>query len=268
MRPAIAAKFHASRAGKHTTWRALGALARTGTLRQLAAGGFAGVKASKRADDPDSTAFIVEKAFQDARCTPYQAMIIVLLGVSWAVIAVAVFVPVFAQAEPEWQCAPPAVGVCHSNSSLCSMDTASWEFADVNANIGSEWNLVCDRQWLNQMPSSSFFAGKMIGGAALGSMADRWGRKPVFFAAGCLGFGGSVVAAVAPGVWTYAVSRLVVGMSAGGSTVAFVLSSELVATRWRTVTGVLVSAGGRAGCCGRGCVFTGIARSSVLAVAR
>lgn len=244
MRPASSLRITKAYARQRkATWRGLAGLARTGTLRELATGTFAGVHVRHHIGDTDSAGEVIEHAFANAGCTAFQVLVIILLGLSWAAIAVTVFVPVFAQGEPQWQCAQPPAGAattCRGNSSLCELPAGAWEFTDTDANIGSEWDLVCDNLWQNQMPSSALFVGKMVGGAVLGSMADQWGRKPVFLAAGVLGMLGSVGAALSPNLWVYAASRLVVGLSAGGSTVTFVLSSELVATRWRTATGILV----------------------------
>uniref|UniRef100_A0A3P8W4B6 Major facilitator superfamily (MFS) profile domain-containing protein n=2 Tax=Cynoglossus semilaevis TaxID=244447 RepID=A0A3P8W4B6_CYNSE len=57
----------------------------------------------------------------------------------------------------------------------------STEFSSTTA--VSEWDLVCDNAWKVPFSSSLFFFGVMIGSFVSGQLADRFGRKPVFFIA-------------------------------------------------------------------------------------
>uniref|UniRef100_H2XZQ1 Major facilitator superfamily (MFS) profile domain-containing protein n=1 Tax=Ciona intestinalis TaxID=7719 RepID=H2XZQ1_CIOIN len=55
--------------------------------------------------------------------------------------------------------------------------------------VVTEFNLVCDRNYLNALSTSMFYAGMLIGSFLFGNMADRFGRKPTMIVsyAGMLG---------------------------------------------------------------------------------
>nr|XP_039261237.1 organic cation transporter protein-like isoform X1 [Styela clava] len=80
----------------------------------------------------------------------------------------------------------------------------------------SEWNLVCDRHFLNTVEHSIFFVGAMAGGFVAGYLADRFGRKPALMCC-CLGiivFGS--IASLVPWFPAFVVARFFVGMCAVG----------------------------------------------------
>ncbi|XP_064454995.1 solute carrier family 22 member 6-like [Ornithodoros turicata] len=55
----------------------------------------------------------------------------------------------------------------------------SWEYATSTETIITEWNLVCDREWLLSLASSVYMAGAMVAVPILGTVADYLGRRPI-----------------------------------------------------------------------------------------
>lgn len=70
----------------------------------------------------------------------------------------------------------PYYNVCPANdASKCQKIT----FSNIEAEttIVSEWNLVCDREWMAGATMSAFMAGVMFGAPLLGSASDAIGRR-------------------------------------------------------------------------------------------
>ena len=70
----------------------------------------------------------------------------------------------------------PYYNVCPANAASKCQKIA---FANVEeeTTIVSEWNLVCDREWLAAFTMSVFMAGVMLGAPLLGLASDAFGRR-------------------------------------------------------------------------------------------
>lgn len=59
-----------------------------------------------------------------------------------------------------------------------------WEF-DMNDNLGntwtSEWNLVCDKEYLKSVAEMFFLFGVATGGIISGYLSDKFGRRKMLF---------------------------------------------------------------------------------------
>ena len=74
-------------------------------------------------------------------------------------------------------------------------------------------------------------------------MADVIGRKRAFFVCVLFLICSTLASAAAPGVFSYGVLRMLVGVGAGGiGIVAFVFASEPIGPTYQGVTGVMQSA--------------------------
>lgn len=60
----------------------------------------------------------------------------------------------------------------------------AWEF-DMTDKLGntwtSEWNLVCDSEYLKNVGEMVFLVGVATGGVISGYLSDRFGRKTMLF---------------------------------------------------------------------------------------
>lgn len=69
------------------------------------------------------------------------------------------------------------------NASLSSaaVPCTAWEYdnSKFSQTISSEFDLVCDREFLLSVGQTVFFFGMLCGGPISGILGDRFGRKPI-----------------------------------------------------------------------------------------
>ncbi|XP_058118107.1 organic cation transporter protein-like [Anopheles ziemanni] len=104
----------------------------------------------------------------------------------------------------------------------------------------TDWDMVCDRNWLRASADSLFMVGVMLGSIGFGYLSDKYGRKPIFFASLVLQVVFGVLAGVAPEFFTYTLARMVVGATTSGVfLVAYVIAMEMVGPNDRLYAGVV-----------------------------
>ena len=107
--------------------------------------------------------------------------------------------------------------------------------------VASEFDLVCDLQWMLPFSQSLFFAGVLIGAPLWGHLADLLGRKITFLLSLLETSVCGLVAAFASSFWMFAVVQFFTAMGQVGMfQTAFVLGIELVGPNRRTICGILI----------------------------
>ncbi|CAO2203728.1 unnamed protein product [Urochloa humidicola] len=163
----------------------------------------------------------------------------VLVAFAWALDAQQVFISAFTDAEPRWHCLAAASTTTTSgcspaaSASPCALPPGSWAWdRPAAASVVSEWALVCAAAGpaLASLPASSFFAGCLVGGFLLATLADSLlGRKGMLVVSLASMSVAGALTALAPNVWAYAALRFASGISRSMvGTCALVLSTELV----------------------------------------
>ncbi|XP_073978691.1 organic cation transporter protein-like isoform X2 [Rhodnius prolixus] len=105
--------------------------------------------------------------------------------------------------------------------------------------ISMEWDLVCDKAWLRATSDSLLMVGVMLGSIIFGDLSDRLGRRPIFFISLVLQVIFGVLVGISPDVYTYMLTRMVVGATTSGVfLVAYVIAMELVGPKRRMFAGV------------------------------
>uniref|UniRef100_A0A069DW20 Putative synaptic vesicle transporter svop n=1 Tax=Panstrongylus megistus TaxID=65343 RepID=A0A069DW20_9HEMI len=128
-------------------------------------------------------------------------------------------------------------GVPATSTVTCS----SWLYdkSIYESTISVEWDLVCDRAWLRAISDSLLMLGVMLGSIIFGALSDRLGRRPIFFISLVLQVIFGVLVGISPDVYTYMLTRMVVGATTSGVfLVAYVIAMELVGPKRRMFTGV------------------------------
>ncbi|XP_032856167.2 solute carrier family 22 member 16 isoform X3 [Tyto alba] len=101
--------------------------------------------------------------------------------------------------------------------------------------VVTQWDLVCDREWLAKLIQPTFMLGVLIGAVIFGDIADRLGRQRViwFTSAGQFVFG--IVVAFTFDYYSFVIARFLLAMvSSGYLVVAFVYVTEFVGIKART----------------------------------
>ncbi|KAH8311117.1 hypothetical protein KR044_004483, partial [Drosophila immigrans] len=118
----------------------------------------------------------------------------------------------------------------------------SWEY-ERNDNVGntwtSEWDLVCDKEYLKNVAEMFFLLGVASGGIISGFLSDKFGRKTMLFI--------STALQTIFGLWLYFCSsfelyltlRALLGLVSVSVTYsALILAIEYVDGKWRTIAGM------------------------------
>ncbi|XP_032240300.2 organic cation transporter protein isoform X1 [Nematostella vectensis] len=156
----------------------------------------------------------------------------------------------FITGEPGWQCVENST-VCNVTGVhrpggdhyklRCDLPRSDWEFAKEFTSTVTQWDLVCEDSIFQGVSSSVIFAGWLLGAIFIGWLSDRTGRRYVVYF-GSLGLlAAAVVSALSPFFWLFVLSRAIVGVMIGGSSLCqFILMTEFVGVRHRNVAATLV----------------------------
>lgn len=106
---------------------------------------------------------------------------------------------------------------------------------------GMEWNFVCSRRWMGAVAQSAYMLGVFAGAVSLGSLADTYGRKIVFYVSAVAQLVLGVSVALVTEYYLFLAVRFLYGVfgSAGAYITGFVLTMELVGPSRRTACGVM-----------------------------
>ncbi|TKY73402.1 Organic cation/carnitine transporter 3 [Spatholobus suberectus] len=162
----------------------------------------------------------------------------VLVSFAWIFDAQQTFITVFTDAQPAWHCTQQGGGsdACAATNNACDLPKGSWAWnAPAHASTVSEWGLECASSAVAGLPASMFFAGCLVGGSVLATLADSsLGRKNMLLFSCLLMALASLLATLSPNVWIYSALKFLSGFCrATIGTSALVLASELVGKRCR-----------------------------------
>uniref|UniRef100_H3C2Y4 Major facilitator superfamily (MFS) profile domain-containing protein n=1 Tax=Tetraodon nigroviridis TaxID=99883 RepID=H3C2Y4_TETNG len=106
--------------------------------------------------------------------------------------------------------------------------------------IVSEFDLVCDDEWKQPLSPTVYFLGVLMGSFFAGQLADRYGRKPVFFTTMAVQTVFTVVLIFSPSWIVFAIMFFISGMGQMANYVAaFVLGTEILSGKIRILFSTL-----------------------------
>lgn len=115
--------------------------------------------------------------------------------------------------------------------------------ASLLAHLYLQWNLICDKSSLTYISQSVFFVGAVLGAWVWGTVADRIGRRKVYFLTILLTVVSGLGYSLAPNYYLFTLFRLLVAFAAGGTVLSsYVLSIEITGVDYRTFAGLACSA--------------------------
>ncbi|KAL1254296.1 hypothetical protein QQF64_016525 [Cirrhinus molitorella] len=117
-----------------------------------------------------------------------------------------------------------------------------WEFSKevFLSTIVTEWDLVCENATLNNIGSSIYMFGLLVGAVLFGALADKYGRRMIILIGLAIQAIFGVGVAFAPNFYIYVLLRFVVGMTISAVIMnAFVLGTEWTGPKKRMLAGVI-----------------------------
>ncbi|CAK1555147.1 unnamed protein product [Leptosia nina] len=106
--------------------------------------------------------------------------------------------------------------------------------------IVSQWNLVCEIEWLKNATQTIFMLGILVGNMVFGHLSDRFGRRVPFLIAVFLQLLSGVTTAYSVNWIMFTTLRFLLAVATGGTMVtSFVLTMELIGAKYRDTVGII-----------------------------
>ncbi|XP_077143845.1 organic anion transporter 3-like [Ranitomeya variabilis] len=167
---------------------------------------------------------------KDSLFSPFQSSLVSILSAPLLFIATHNLMQIFTAAVPPFHCQSNLTlgnsslpkDSCTRYISLLSNDTEPCQQGEriydltLYTSIISEWDLVCEREWMKELAQSTYMAGVLVGAMLYGPLADRFGRRTVVLCCllkiASMGTG----AAFSPNFAAFCVFRFMTGMGICG----------------------------------------------------
>ncbi|XP_068199016.1 solute carrier family 22 member 16 [Antennarius striatus] len=118
-----------------------------------------------------------------------------------------------------------------------------YDHTEIYQSIVTDWDLVCDKQWLAKLCQPTFMLGVLIGAVVFGDLADRAGRVRIMMFTSLSQFVLGVSVALFGNYYVFVVLRFFLAMvSSGYLVVVFVYVTEFTGIKVRTWTSMHVHA--------------------------
>ncbi|KAF5907793.1 solute carrier family 22 member 16-like, partial [Clarias magur] len=129
------------------------------------------------------------------------------------------------------------------NKSLESCSGYVFDHSHVEQSIVTEWDLVCEKEWLGKLTQPTFMLGVLIGALLFGDIADRLGRRPILMVTSVCQFVFGIAVAFTGNFYFFMLTRFLLAMvSSGYLVVVFVYVTEFTGSKVRTWTSMHVHA--------------------------
>ncbi|KAH7424021.1 hypothetical protein KP509_12G085900 [Ceratopteris richardii] len=130
--------------------------------------------------------------------------------------------------------------VIRTSAPPCSLSDSKWSWLDKSESTVSQWDLVCDRAYLQGFAQSAFFIGGILGSSIFGHLSDwKLGRRGALALSTISLSVFGMLTAVAPNYGIYVICRALTGASSSGLAVAsYVLIMELIGPSCRATVGL------------------------------
>ena len=185
----------------------------------------------------------------------YQLLILFLIIIGTFPLVFPVLIFYYIGHGPKWKCNPNTIedftSLCTSNTSVyestnatrCDMNRTHWIYEDLGkSTIVTEFDLVCNRSWLDALTGSVVFIGWGIGIIIMGYLSDRYGRKRVMYPCLQLSLVCLLMHAFVYDIWVLIVLRFFMGFLFSGPALnQFIMIMELVGSKYRVIATTITS---------------------------
>ncbi|XP_077145575.1 solute carrier family 22 member 16 isoform X1 [Ranitomeya variabilis] len=132
----------------------------------------------------------------------------------------------------------------HGNKTLYSCsDGYQYDHRNLESSIVTDWDLVCDHEWLAKLAQPIFMVGVLIGAVAFGDIADRVGRRPIMWFTSSCQFIFGVAVAFTFNYYSFVIVRFFLAMASSGYlVVVFVYVTEYIGIKARTWASIHIHA--------------------------
>lgn len=160
---------------------------------------------------------------------PYQRKLFIVTNLLAFPISAQMLIMVFIAAKPEWSCSG-SDKMCTDDGSICS----NARFISNFTSLAGEWGLVCGQAYKVEALQSFYMFGNLLGAPVLGSLADSYGRKPVYMVCYIGTCATALISAFATSYNMFMILRFITGFFVGGGgLIVFVLTTESLGTKYR-----------------------------------
>ncbi|XP_069092476.1 solute carrier family 22 member 7-like [Pleurodeles waltl] len=116
----------------------------------------------------------------------------------------------------------------------------TYDHSQFTSTIATQWDLVCEKKWLNKASSTFFFIGVTVGAIFIGYLSDRYGRRTMLLVCCVFTLLFEMAAAVSVNYLMFAIFRSLSGMSLSGFPIIIpALGVEWVDMKHHTLAGFL-----------------------------
>ncbi|KAF8778842.1 Organic cation transporter protein like [Argiope bruennichi] len=122
----------------------------------------------------------------------------------------------------------------------------SWEYDDsiYKSTVLSQWNLVCDREWLISLSKSVFIAGYFLSATVFGYLADKFGRRPIIAMCNAIALVSAISSLFSTSFLMFAITRFFIAAGVTGlDNITYVLMMEIISPKYRSAYGIGVNFG-------------------------
>lgn len=131
----------------------------------------------------------------------------------------------------------------HGNKSVSACHSFVFDHSEIQSSIVTDWDLVCEKEWLAKLCQPTFMLGVLIGALVFGDIADRVGRVKIMMVTSLCQFVLGVAVAFSANYYVFVVIRFLLAMvSSGYLVVVFVYVTEFTGIKVRTWTSMHVHA--------------------------
>ncbi|XP_060567569.1 organic cation transporter protein-like [Ruditapes philippinarum] len=183
---------------------------------------------------------------QTGGCGRYQILLCLTVHSMKCIVCFSLLFMAFGAARPNWWCVDdldisnvtlttdmPQYKSCtaFNSTSKCS----KFVFDKSMETVATQWDLICDKEWVTTTITSIQMAGTFIGNLACGQIADLIGRKAPLFSSVFVLVILNVATAFSTSWQMFAVFRFFIGLAIGFElTVQYNIMAEFTTARWRT----------------------------------